>query len=81
MKMWEVEDNIRVSFNGLYNKSFGNTIRNVLIKNKDILKLNEKIDSEYLEKLEHKKEITFLEIEEKIIAPLFNYKNGNDLHR
>jgi len=36
--MWEVEDHMEAACNGLYNKSFGNTLRKIIIENKDILR-------------------------------------------
>ena len=38
IKMWEVEDHIYTSCYGLYNKSFGNTLKRIILENKDILK-------------------------------------------
>ena len=40
MKMWEVEDHILTSCYGLYNKSFGNTLKRIILENKEILKHN-----------------------------------------
>jgi hypothetical protein len=43
--MWEVEDHIQISANGLYNRSFGNTLRQVILDNKEILKQNQNINA------------------------------------
>ena len=50
IKMWEVEEHIQKSCYGLYNKSFGNTLKRVFMENIDVLKQNQNIVEE-LDKL------------------------------
>lgn len=52
MKMWEVEDHMEYACNGLYNKSFGNTLRKIILENKEILRKNKQMNLKELDILE-----------------------------
>ena len=52
MKMWEVEDHMETACNGLYNKSFGNTLRKIILDNKEILRKNKLMNQKELDILE-----------------------------
>jgi predicted alpha/beta-fold hydrolase len=44
MKMWEVEEHMETACYGLYNKKFGNSLRNIIVENKDVLRKNHLIN-------------------------------------
>ena len=82
MILGEVFNHIVTYKNGFYDKIFVDSISSFFIDNKDILKnsFKSKLNIDFDIFFDKKRLKTIVEIEEKIIAPSFGFKDRNDYH-